>query len=142
MLNTSVCTLNDDSICKWHWVKGCGREKEKKVLLIFSFALKKSLILIIMSLKNMCYFDWVIIDVLMQSLLETCRSPSSNFKGYWLNLEQTVFTVLFLSVFWKYLSYYISSKLFFSWEIARDWDIQDCSLNYTFVWLKVTKKSV
>lgn len=87
MLNTSVCTLNDDSIMQMTLGERLWEGEGKEGVTYFVFWFEKCLILIIMSLKNMCYFDWVTIDVLMQSLLETCRSPSSNFKGYWLNLE-------------------------------------------------------
>lgn len=79
--------MHDDSIMKIILGDRLWEGEGEEVVTYFVFCFEKNLILIIVSLKNISYIDWVIIDVLIQSLLQTCRSLSSNFNVYWLNLE-------------------------------------------------------
>lgn len=66
-----------------------GEGKEIVTYFVYCFEKKKSEFN--HHVLKISYTDWVIIDVLFQSLLESCKNLSSNFNSYWLNLEYTVF---------------------------------------------------
>lgn len=96
LLNTKYY-LND-SWLNFPWWRYCTNDLgwqtvggEQNLLLILSFTLEKNphnlVIVIVIFLTDVSYIDGATIDDLIQSPLETCRSLSSNFNGYWLNLE-------------------------------------------------------
>lgn len=57
-----------------------GEGKEDVTYFVYCFEKKKSDF--IPHVLKICYSDWVIIDVLFQSLLVSCKNLSSKFSGY------------------------------------------------------------